>query len=49
MKFMKPKYHAQIGFIASFCASFNLPLFGYVLSKYIFLLPDAETDEVTFR
>jgi len=39
----KPKYLAVIGLIASLGASLAMPLFGYVLSQFIFVL--TRTDE----
>jgi hypothetical protein len=38
MKDYKPTSLAVYGFIASTIASLQLPLFGLVLSKYIFIL-----------
>lgn len=41
MKYMTPKYLQPIGMIASFLASLSLPMFGYILSQYMFLLANA--------
>ena len=38
MEYYNPKWYAVIGFIASIFASMRLPLFGFVLSKFIFIL-----------
>lgn len=40
MHFYKPQWLAYAGFTASVFASLSLPLFGFVLSKYIFVLSD---------
>jgi len=40
MAYQHPKYFAYIGFVASVFASLQLPLFGFVLSRFIFLLDD---------
>lgn len=40
MNYYKPLWYAVAGFIASIFAPLNLPLFGFVLSKYIFVLGD---------
>ena len=38
MKYYNPTWPAIAGFIASVFASLSLPLFGFVLSQYIFTL-----------
>jgi len=38
MEYYKPTWLAWAGFTASVFASLSLPLFGFVLSKYIFVL-----------
>lgn len=38
MKNYKPTHYAALGFAASVLASLSLPIFGFVLSKYIFVL-----------
>ena len=38
MYIYKPAHHAVFGFIASVFASLSLPVFGFVLSQYIFVL-----------
>jgi len=38
MRYYSPKWMAVVGFIASIFASFSLPMFGFVLSQYVFLL-----------
>ena len=38
MKYYKPFWYAVAGFCASVIASLNLPLFGFVLSEFIFVL-----------
>lgn len=38
MSYYTPKYMAVIGFLASVAAAFQLPLFGYILSQYVFVL-----------
>lgn len=40
MEFYKPTWLAIGGFIASVFASLSLPLFGFVLSMYIFVLSE---------
>jgi ABC-type multidrug transport system fused ATPase/permease subunit len=40
MEYYKPTWLAVAGFVASVFASLSLPLFGFVLSKYIFVLSD---------
>jgi ATP-binding cassette subfamily B (MDR/TAP) protein 1 len=42
-----PKKLAVIGFIASIAASMQLPIFGYVLSQFIFVL--LENNPVSFK
>jgi len=37
MSYYSPKWLAVVGFIASVFAAFQLPMFGFVLSKYIFV------------
>lgn len=44
MNYYQPKWLAIVGFIASIFAAFSLPMFGFVLSKYVFLLPKYPTD-----
>ena len=43
MKYYSPINYAVFGFCASVVASLNLPLFGLVLSKFIFLLAEPTT------
>jgi hypothetical protein len=38
MEYYKPTWLAAAGFTASVFASLSLPMFGYVLSQYIFVL-----------
>lgn len=38
MEYYKPTWLATAGFTASVFASLSLPMFGFVLSKYIFVL-----------
>jgi hypothetical protein len=38
MSYYTPKWVAYAGFVASIFASLSLPCFGFVLSRYIFLL-----------
>lgn len=38
MKYYRPFWYAVAGFCASVIASLNLPLFGFVLSEFIFVL-----------
>ena len=38
MKYYSPKWVAVVGMIASIIAAFSLPLFGYILSNYVFVL-----------
>lgn len=38
MEYYKPSWLAVAGFVASVFASLSLPIFGFVLSKYIFVL-----------
>ena len=38
MEYYNPMWMAWVGIIASIFASLSLPLFGFVLSKYIFLI-----------
>ena len=40
MEYYKPTWLAVAGFVASVFASLSLPIFGFVLSKYIFVLSD---------
>lgn len=40
MEYYKPTWYAVAGFVASIFASLSLPLFGFVLSMYIFTLSD---------
>jgi len=43
MEYYKPTWLAVAGFIASVFASLSLPMFGFLLSKYIFVLSDYKT------
>jgi hypothetical protein len=45
MSFYSPKWMAAVGFVASVFASFSLPMFGFVLSQYVFLLALPPTSE----
>jgi len=46
MQYYKPMWYAVAGFLASCIASLNLPLFGFVLSEFIFVLAlPIETDQ----
>ena len=38
MKYYSPMWMAYGGLFASFIASLSLPLFGFVLSRYVFLI-----------
>ena len=38
MRYYSPKWVAVVGMIASIIAAFSLPLFGYILSNYVFVL-----------
>ena len=38
MRYYQPQYLAYIGFFASVVNAFQLPMFGYILSKYVFIL-----------
>lgn len=38
MGYQNPKWMAWVGFGASIAASFQLPMFGFILSKYVFAL-----------
>lgn len=38
MNYYSPKWMAAVGFVASIFASFQLPMFGFVLSQYVYLL-----------
>lgn len=38
MSYYNPKWLAAVGFVASMFASLSLPLFGLVLSYYVFML-----------
>jgi hypothetical protein len=40
MSYYSPKWLAGVGFVASIFASFQLPMFGFVLSRYMFVLYD---------
>ena len=45
MKYYNPLWYAVAGLCASVIASLNLPLFGFVLSEFIFVLAKPiETD-----
>jgi len=53
MAIYKPAQYAVIGFIASVFASLSLPVFGFVLSQYIFVLamygnPDMDLNETIY-
>ena len=46
MTHYSPQYLAWIGFFASVVAALQLPMFGYILSQYVFVLDmPVETDE----
>ena len=45
MHYYKPTRLAVIGFCASVVCSLSLPLFGFVLSKYIFVLSEYDGDK----
>ena len=45
MEYYKPTQLAIIGFLASVVCSLSLPLFGFVLSKYIFVLSEYDGDK----
>jgi hypothetical protein len=46
MKYYNPFWYAVAGFCASVIASLNLPLFGFALSEFIFVLAlPIETDQ----
>lgn len=38
MKYYTPRWMAVVGFLASIMAAFNLPMFGFVLSRYVSVL-----------
>lgn len=46
MAYQHPRTYAYLGFVASVFASLSLPLFGFCLSKFIFILglPQTEKD-----
>ena len=50
MKMYDPKWMAWVGLFASFIHAFSLPMFGFVLSQYIFVLdlPLDSPDDVAF-
>ena len=46
MQYYTPRWMAVAGFVASCFAALNLPLFGYILSRYVFVLAlPISTDE----
>ena len=38
MKYYTPQWMAVVGFFASVASAFQLPMFGYILSQYVFVL-----------
>ena len=38
MKYYTPKWMAIVGFLASVASAFQLPMFGFILSQYVFVL-----------
>ena len=49
MAFYSPTWLAYIGFGASLAASCQLPLFGYVLSQFIFIIMNSEKKNFIFE
>jgi len=52
MKYYNPFWYAIAGFCASVIASLNLPLFGFCLSEFIFVLAlpiDTQSDLQTYE
>lgn len=50
MQYYTPKWMAVVGIFASIASAFQLPMFGYILSQYVFVLAlplttDAERNE----
>lgn len=50
MQYYTPKWMAVVGIFASIASAFQLPMFGYILSQYVFVLAlpitnDAERSE----
>lgn len=47
MKYYTPRWMAVVGFLASIASAFQLPMFGFILSQYVFVLamPTDTTDE----
>ena len=40
MQYYTPRWMAVAGFAASFVSAFQLPMFGYILSQYVFVLAE---------
>ena len=38
MRYYTPQWMAVAGFLASVVCAFTLPMFGYILSQYVFVL-----------
>ena len=38
MQYYTPKWMAYVGILASVASAFQLPMFGYILSQYVFVL-----------
>ena len=38
MRYYTPKWMAVVGFLASIASAFQLPMFGFILSQYVFVL-----------
>lgn len=50
MRYYTPKWMAVIGIFASIASAFQLPMFGYCLSQYVFVLAiDVNTDLANFE
>lgn len=46
MKYYSPAWMAIVGFLSSIVASLQLPLFGFILSRYVFVLAlDPQSEE----
>jgi ABC-type multidrug transport system fused ATPase/permease subunit len=49
MEYYQPSWLAYAGFTASVFASLSLPMFGFVLSKYIFVLSSFGNEGVSLE
>ena len=46
MRYYTPKWMAVVGIFASVCSSFQLPMFGFILSQYVFVFSiNIDTEE----